>query len=140
MRWIDEVTALHSETVRERANYDPVVQETVRRLYMEGRAMITELALKGPEFNKFFQLFNIEIRKVDELFALVDRAGIMHSTRMEPFVIYLCGPPGQGKSFLSTVLPSILAQQPPGTPNMIYSRNPGVDHWDGYTGQYAVVS
>ena len=22
---------------------------------------------------------------------------------------------------------------------MIYSRNPGVDHWDGYTGQYAVV-
>ena len=101
--------------------------------------MVEECSRTGPEYNKIFTLLRDKFKRLDELFEQVDASGTTRAQREVPFVVYLYGPPGQGKSFLTSVLPRVLAKCPVDTPNVSWSRNSGIAHWDGYTGQFCVV-
>jgi hypothetical protein len=63
-------------------------------------------------------------------------------TRLEPFVVGLFGPPGSGKTTLCnkivqywkrTYFPDFSREE------VLYSRNCGTKHWDGYEGQPIIV-
>jgi len=57
-------------------------------------------------------------------------------TRMDPVVIHLIGPPGSGKSYLSEILISKIAQAfGISKQNARYSRSMATEHWDGYRNQ-----
>jgi hypothetical protein len=63
-------------------------------------------------------------------------------TRLEPFVIGLFGPPGSGKTTLCKKLISDLGRKFfPDLPRekLLYSRNCGTKHWDGYDHQPIVI-
>jgi len=138
-QWLNDVESLHCRTVEEALTYDQLTQDRVRKLHATGLQMIQELSSRGPEFTKVFQLLRDKMKFLDDLFEQVDASGTTRNARPVPFVIYLSGLPGQGKSFLTGVLPAILAGCSPDTPNIAWSRNAGVAHWDGYTGQFAVI-
>jgi len=136
--WIDEVNSLHSHAFKERASYDLALQERIRKLYQDGLKLVQTCSMSGPSFNQVGSLLKDSIKKVEELFDMVDISALQRSSRPVPFVVYLSGRPGQGKSFISTVLPAVLANTHTSEPNLIFSRNPAIPHWDGYTGQFAV--
>lgn len=137
--WMKGVEILDTMEIRDRATYDVELQRVIRTLHEEGKEHLRKLALEGPQAQKVLSIMQPIVKLAADLFKIVDRSGNAAPRRKEPFVVYLCGAPGQGKSFLSGVIPYILAGVDADTPNMSYSRNPGIDHWDGYTGQYAVV-
>jgi len=61
---------------------------------------------------------------------------LLTGTRMDPISIYLYGPPGVGKSFLSNMIVKRLSEifkEP--KDYSCYWRNYSTDHFDGYTGQ-----
>ncbi|AVM87440.1 polyprotein [fipivirus E1] len=60
-------------------------------------------------------------------------------TRPEPFVVYIYGEPGGGKSILTNALAAALAIENGGGKEDIYSKPLGAEFWDGYAGQAVVI-
>lgn len=135
-QWMCEVETLETADARDRAAYDLDIQAKIRRLHDEGKALIKECA-SAPSYSKVFALISKKLELIDELYMLVDLSGTARMNRPVPFCAYLTGAPGKGKTFLMAVLPAILARAPANTPNLSYTRNPGMDFCDGYTGQFA---
>lgn len=136
--WIDEVNSLDSHDYTVRAAFDHKIQQQVLNLYKTGQELLKECTSRGTKVAQIYKLLESSFKKIDALYKIVDMSAINRGGRRVPFVVYLYGESGQGKSFLMTVLPAILAGCPPDTPNLAWSRNPAVQHWDGYTGQFAV--
>lgn len=137
-QWIDAVDELHSHAIRERAAYDLALQDRIRFLYDQGKKLIQICANVGPKLSSVSHLLSQSIKKIETLYDLVDVSALTRTARDVPFVVYLCGEPGQGKSYLATAIPPILANCRADEPNLSYSRNPGIQYWDGYTGNFAV--
>lgn len=134
--WMCEVEEFEGHDIRDRACYDFDLQTRIRNAYDLGKQLIKDCA-KAPAYSKVFNLLSVKMKKLEDLFLLVDAAGATRSNRPEPFCAYFAGEPGKGKTFLMAILPAILAGAPAHTPNLSYTRNPGMDFWDGYTGQFA---
>lgn len=137
--WINEVNEMVSHHYTVRAAFQPETQRRILDLHRRGQLLLQNCAAKGPKYNLIFNLLNSTFKRIDELYHIVDMASFHTTSRPVPFVVYLYGATGQGKSFLSTALPSILTGLAADEPNLSYARNPAMKHWDGYTGQYAVV-
>lgn len=138
-RWLNELEMLNTRSMEERLTYDEDVQSMVRRLHKEGLELIEECTRHGPEYNKVFSLLRDRMKKLDDMYAEVDVSGHTRTDRPVPFVIYLYGLPGQGKSFLSGIIPKVLAKVDNEARNINWSRNPTIQHWDGYTGQFGLI-
>jgi len=136
--WIDEVNTLDSHAYTVKAAYDHVIQQKILTLYNTGQELLKECTTRGTKVAQVYKLLESSFKKIDGLYKIVDMSALNRGGRRVPFVIYIYGQSGQGKSFLMTVLPAILAGCPPDTPNLAWARNPGCQHWDGYTGQFAV--
>lgn len=137
--WIEAVNEMVSHNYTVRAAFQPEVQRRILALHQQGQALLRDCAARGPKYSLIFNLLNSTFKRIDELYHIVDMASFHTTSRPVPFVVYLYGDTGQGKSFLSTALPSILTGLAADEPNLSYARNPAMKHWDGYTGQYAVV-
>lgn len=136
--WIDEVNGLDEHEYTIRSAYDHLIQEKITRLYKTGQRLLKECTDHGTRVPQVYRLLESTFKKIDTLYKIVDMSAMSRTSRKVPFVIYLMGETGQGKSFISTILPAILAGCPHDTPNLSFSRNAAIPHWDGYTGQYAV--
>jgi hypothetical protein len=136
--WIDEVNSLDSHDYTVKAAYSHPIQQQILRLHKIGQELLKDCTAHGTKVGQVYKLLETTFKKLDHLFKIVDISTLTRGTRRVPFTIYLYGKTGQGKSFLSTILPAVLAGCKPDEPNLTYSRNPNMKFWDGYTGQYAV--
>lgn len=136
--WINAVNELMPHEITARAAYDQHVQREVIRLYREGQQLLQEATALSAGEPRVYRLLETTFKRMDELYHIVDMSALCRTARPVPFVIYLFGHSGQGKSFIASLLPAILAGAPPTEPNLSYARNAAVAHWDGYTGQFAV--
>jgi len=121
-----------------KAAYSHPIQQQILRLHKIGQELLKYCTAHGTKVGQVYKLLETTFKKLDHLFKIVDISTLTRGTRRVPFTIYLYGKTGQGKSFLSTILPAVLAGCKPDEPNLTYSRNPNMKFWDGYTGQYAV--
>jgi hypothetical protein len=137
-QWVDSVAELGTHDIKVRAAFDRQIQERIRNLKNIGQRLLQEVAARGPRCALVYNLLSVHMQKLDSLYQIVDISGLRHGHRMVPFVVYLYGRTGQGKSHIATTLPAILSGVAPDTPNLTYSRNASMKHWDGYTGQFAV--
>lgn len=137
LQWVDEVNSMDEARFSDLASYDTATQTKIRTLYEQGQRFLQQCAILGQKRLGILRLMESTFRKIDALWDIVDVSGNMHAQRMVPFCVCLTGTSGQGKSFIATVLPTIILGLPPGTPNLSYTRNQALDHWDGYTGQFA---
>nr|URG14948.1 MAG: polyprotein [Picornaviridae sp.] len=137
--WIDEVEELHLAANRQRLTFDVALQTRVRNAYRTGKQLLERLALATRPNTALSALLSRVFARMQELYDIVDVSGSTTGMRPVPYVIYLSGAPGVGKSFLMTVLPPFLAGADAETANLSWARNPGIPHWDGYTGQFAVT-
>lgn len=138
-QWIDEVDYLSLHENRARASYDVEMQMRIRCAYLTGKKLNQEIAMFGKgNMNVLAQLLGKSFKTIQELYDIVDISATQRAERPIPFVVYLVGRPGVGKSFLSNVIPVILAGANEETANLCWTRNPAIQHWDGYTGQYAI--
>lgn len=138
-KWIDEVASLKHQEVIDKAAYDPATQEQVRRLYEQGSELLKIISASGPKMVGISRLLQVHFAVIDRLYNIVDVSALHRTWRPAPCCIYLAGKTGAGKSFIATILPSILAGCPQSTPNLSYARNASQGFWDGYTGQFAVL-
>jgi len=136
--WIDEVNSLDSHIYTVQAAYDHKIQQQIMRLYATGQELLKECTDHGTKVQQVYKLLESSFKKVDALFKIVDMSALNRGGRRVPYVVYLYGLSGTGKSFLTTIIPAILAGCPADTPNLSWGRSPAVQHWDGYTGQFAV--
>jgi len=140
--WLNEVDALSNFKTKELAGYHYPTQQRIEAAYATGRDLITNYALYAPRASAVFPLMKSTLDKLDELHRLVDFSSVQRHARPVPFCIYLHGPPGIGKSFLTAVIAQILTGTPNSSPavdNLIYQRNPSIAHWDGYSSQPVVI-
>lgn len=84
------------------------------------------------------------IRYIEKIKKFAEEKSILGTccpVRREPFVLCVEGPSNIGKSFLSASLNLELlkAINAPIEGNPVYTRVPGLKHWDGYSGQPAIV-
>lgn len=136
--WVDDVNKLDSFEYKNKASFHPPTQKIILELYRQGQEILKYCTQSGPKAMAAYRLLEATFKKIDSLYALVDMSALHRVHRAVPFVVYLYGQTGQGKSFISTVLPAILAECDNEEPNLSYSRNAAIDFWDGYTGQFAV--
>jgi len=136
--WVDDVNTLDSFEYKNKASFHPPTQKKILELYRQGQEVLKVCTQSGPKSMAAYRLLESTFKKIDALYALVDMSALHRVHRAVPFVVYLYGQTGQGKSFISTVLPAILAECDNEEPNLSYSRNAAIDFWDGYTGQFAV--
>jgi hypothetical protein len=116
--WINEVNQLDSHEFTVKAAYEHKVQQKVLKLYKLGQQLMKECTEQGIRTPQVYRLLEGTFKKLDALYKIVDMSTLTRGTRPVPFVIYLCGPTGQGKSFLMGILPPILANCSPEEPNL----------------------
>lgn len=136
--WMCEVDELNTAEIKQRAAFDTQLQERITRLYHTGLELVQKCSI-GPQFSKVFSLLQTKVKVIEDLWTIVDIASMTNTNRPVPFCVYLEGQAGKGKTFLSTVIPGILAGVYPPPPNLLYVRTPGMAHWDKYSGQFATV-
>lgn len=135
--WMTQVEKLDIAEVKERAAYDLELQQLIIQLHTQGQSLLKDCSV-GPQYSKIFTLLRDKMKVIDDLFDIVDISSLSKRMRPTPFCCYLTGDAGRGKSFLNSILPPILAGTTDDT-NLKYPRSAAVDHWDGYTGQFATV-
>lgn len=137
--WIDRIEAICTTAKKQLASHDRATQREVEELY-EGGVELSKLATdNGTKNSAVFNLLKRYLDKIQEMHEIVDLASNKTGHRMTPFCFYLAGPPGTGKSFLSTALCAVLTDSDPGDKNLIYPRDPWITHWDGYSNQKATL-
>lgn len=140
-KWLTEANTFLSENSSETdILYNIPKQDLVENLYNRGFKLVKEgaIELKSAEGGKFYQITMKTYDAIAKLYKAVYEVKSDTPSRVTPYVIWLNGTPGVGKSSLSSELAKRL-----GTginrSNLIYYRNAQDPHWNKYYGQYCVV-
>lgn len=137
--WVESVARLNTEQNRLRLSFDNTLQKEA--LLNKDKAVefvqtfCTETVTPGV-MGGFKEMSKICLEHAK----IVETSQLAANVRRVPFVICLGGAPGVGKSLLTNLIVTHLAnisKQP--KENRSYARNPTLKHWDGYTGQFATV-
>lgn len=137
--WFKEVVWLLNAEVKRQGSYNKKIMDRVFDACVFGSLIIQNNMDKTIPAGKIIWDLYKEITKFRN--DLIER-GVHPDVRFEPFPIYFFGPPGIGKSYLTTDLcKSLLTHvnyQTRGA--MIYNINPGLKHWSGVQDPAALVS
>jgi hypothetical protein len=141
--WLDDIERIYNVENKSRATHDKILQREIIRLYKDGVDIVKSSHDQGTRLPQIGLLLKRYLDKIEELYQIVDLATTRRGGRETPFCVYLFGTPGTGKSFMSTIIPEILAHSTPDVEydksNLIYPRNPFNPYWDGYTKQFATL-
>lgn len=137
--WFKEVIWLLNADVKRQGSYNKKIMDRVFDACVFGSLIIQNNLDKATPSGKIIWDLYKEITKFRN--DLIER-GVHPDVRFEPFPLYFFGPPGIGKSYLTTDLCRSLLQhinyQTRGP--MIYNINPGLKHWSGVQDPAALVS
>lgn len=139
--WMHQVTTIYENHGLVRAGIDYKVAMQVRELHKQGseymvfvqKAKIPSQQLAG--FSMAHRMCNEMLKNADAFFG-------SDVLRPEPFVVYIHGRAGQGKSTLIHFIANDLLKKmgiPYNRTRDTYVRNSTQDHWDGYANQTVVV-
>lgn len=97
-------------------------------------ATVTDVKARNPTLN---QAVSEIIRRANDLKSQLSAPPV----RYEPFVLWMHGPPGTGKTTLSSQLTVDMAKaiHVASAGNPIYTRSPNDEFWNGYSGQPIVL-
>nr|YP_009167353.1 2C [Kobuvirus cattle/Kagoshima-2-24-KoV/2015/JPN] len=127
----DEILRLYRESIEALAAAPPnapAAADSISRL--QELAKIAADAKSGPHSTYIQQ-------SIKNFTSVLTKAGKRYSgNRPEPFVVYLTGPPGCGKSLLASILSATLAKELGGSVDDVYAPAAAdCEFYDGYTGQ-----
>nr|WIM64418.1 polyprotein [Aichivirus D] len=127
----DEILRYYRESIEALAAAPPnapAAADSISRL--QELAKIAADAKSGPHSTYIQQ-------SIKNFTTVLTKAGKRYSgNRPEPFVVYLTGPPGCGKSLLASILAATLAKRLGGSVDDVYAPAAAdCEFYDGYTGQ-----
>jgi hypothetical protein len=140
--WINRVMVLKavhdSESLPFTCANDLTMQRIATQLFDEGNKLYKILASDNTEVKRVADTFK---RLLDPLYEIATTNSINHVKRVRPFMLYLAGAPGVGKSMLTDFFTGIYGMHQQLIDNadeahkLLYVRQAKNEHWDGYREQ-----
>lgn len=137
--WAQEVYQMNTKYYRDQCSFSAQIQKRVVILRAQGMDIMPQAANMMSVNGKAYNFLNSAFKIINDLHKVVTDALGTRGSKKTPFCIYFTGEPGLGKSVLTTWFALKMCPQYVDQNNKIYTRNGFMKHWDGYTGQYAVV-
>ncbi|QCI31548.1 polyprotein [pygoscepivirus A1] len=128
---VEEINSLYDDSVASLSSTSvDIKQAESNRAIARSHLIVADRA----KSHAYVQVLNQTIRNYTT--TIETRAAQQSKPRSEPYVIYLHGKPGCGKSLLASLLAATLAQKLSGDSSDVYSpSDPRSAYFDGYTGQ-----
>jgi len=137
--WAVRVMQLKSPEMTGLIQTDLKLRHEVFRLYEQSQKFASTLASTKTNQNyvQTFRMFQSDCFKLYEL----ARKPLLYSTvRIDPFCVAIFGDTNIGKSaIMYNFINSVADSQKLPDSNRAYGRAPALKHWDGYSGQFAVI-
>lgn len=141
IKFISDVNELNCEEIRTSATVNPSARHKVFALRAEAQELIeviNKVPREGaqPLHAHYSRCLNIITKIADE----VTRVNLIIPQRIAPYCLWLCGPPGTGKSLFSTMINQILCNDDgAGYSGCVYPRALDDQYWSNYVGQPGVA-
>nr|QKE55034.1 MAG: nonstructural protein [Picornaviridae sp.] len=152
--WINDISAFELGKKKEDGTFetpgvsrlliDPAAQEEVISLKKRGEEFLETTALgDNLRGTKVMQLIQHNLRKVHGWFKIFEDSRGVAEDKHEPFIIYLYGDPGIGKTYctnyLCQALASVYGIRDFSRSKDVFSKARGSDYFDGYNNQFCYL-
>jgi len=142
--WTTRVLELARPNLQQRIAEQPNLQQEIVDLKTKAVSMNTHIQQfdkLGGKWAAFANTIRMALIKIDELEQAVTDIRRSNTVRKEPFIIYVSGDAGVGKSryIKDCLIPAIAELEKWPRATLTYINSPGTDFWDNYSHQRIVV-
>jgi len=138
-RWIKEIGELDTEEMRKSISYDESSQMRALNVRDIGTHLL-EMSISTKQHSSVRSAINVMLKTARELAELAEKAVMSNDMRADPWLIWLYGEPGIGKSAAVQLICNMLLEgYSQRLKNRTYAINGSLKHMDGYKSQPMVL-
>lgn len=138
-KWIAEINDLDSEESRKAISYDEIYQKRALKVRDVG-SFLLEQSIVNQKTTYIRSAINVLLKTARELAELAEKSILANDMRADPWLIWLYGSPGIGKSAAVQLISNMLLEgYDERIKNRTYAINGSLKHMDGYKSQPLVL-